>query len=63
MEDKRFALLIDSDNVSAEYVQKILDELTKYGIVTIKRIYGDWTKSNSNKWKTVLLSKIGRAHV
>ena len=49
MEDKRFALLIDSDNVSAEYVQKILDELTKYGIVTIKRIYGDWTKSNSNK--------------
>jgi uncharacterized protein (TIGR00288 family) len=56
VEDKRFALLIDSDNVSAEYVQKILDELTKYGIVTIKRIYGDWTKSNSNKWKTVLLS-------
>lgn len=56
MEEKRFALLIDSDNVSAEYVQKILDELTKYGIVTIKRIYGDWTRSNSNKWKTVLLS-------
>lgn len=55
MEDKRFALLIDSDNVSAEYVQKILDELTKYGIVMIKRIYGDWTKSNSNKWKNVLL--------
>lgn len=56
MEEKRFALLIDSDNVSAEYVQKILEELTKYGIVTIKRIYGDWTKSNSNKWKTVLLT-------
>ena len=48
--------MIDSDNVSAEYVTKILDELTKYGIVTIKRIYGDWTKSNSNKWKNVLLS-------
>lgn len=56
MEEKRFALLIDSDNVSAEYVKKILDELTKYGIVTIKRIYGDWTRSNSNKWKTMLLS-------
>lgn len=56
MEEKRFALLIDSDNVSAEYVQKILEELTKYGIVTIKRIYGDWTKSNSNKWKNVLLT-------
>ena len=56
MEDKRFALLIDSDNISAEYVQKILEELTKYGIVTIKRIYGDWTRSNSNKWKNELLS-------
>lgn len=56
MEDKRFALLIDSDNVSAEYVQKILDELTKYGIVTIKRIYGDWTSRNTNKWKNILLS-------
>lgn len=56
MEDKRYALLIDSDNVSADYVQKILDELTKYGIVTIKRIYGDWSSSNTNKWKSVLLS-------
>ncbi len=56
MEEKKYALLIDSDNVSAEYVQKILDELTKYGIVTIKRIYGDWTKSNSDKWKNVLLT-------
>lgn len=55
MEDRRFALLIDSDNVSADYVQQILDELTKYGIVTIKRIYGDWTRSNSSKWKNVLL--------
>lgn len=56
MDEKRFSLLIDSDNISAEYVKKILDELTKYGIVTIKRCYGDWTSSNSNKWKNVLLS-------
>ena len=46
MED-RFALLIDADNVSAKYIKPILDELSKYGNVTYKRIYGDWTKSNS----------------
>ena len=44
MED-RFALLIDADNVSAKYIKPILDELSKYGNVTYKRIYGDWTKT------------------
>ena len=54
MED-RFALLIDADNVSAKYIKPILDELSKYGNVTYKRIYGDWTKSNSASWKEELL--------
>ena len=48
MED-RFALLIDADNVSAKYIQPILDELSKYGNVTYKRIYGDWTKTKQCK--------------
>lgn len=56
MEDKRFALLIDSDNISADYIKIILNELSNYGTVTYKRIYGDWTKSNSNKWKDILLA-------
>ncbi|MBD9201603.1 MAG: NYN domain-containing protein, partial [Eubacterium ventriosum] len=54
MED-RFALLIDADNVSAKYIKPILEELSKYGNVTYKRIYGDWTKSNSASWKEELL--------
>ena len=41
--EKRFALLIDADNVSAKYIKPITDELSKYGTVTYKRIYGDWT--------------------
>ena len=41
--EERFALLIDADNVSAKYIKPILDELSKYGNVTYKRIYGDWT--------------------
>lgn len=53
--DKRFALLIDADNVSAKYIKPILDELSKYGTVTYKRIYGDWTLSMHAKWKDALL--------
>lgn len=56
MEDMKFALLIDSDNISASYIKIILEELSKYGTVTYKRIYGDWTRSTSNKWKDVLLA-------
>ncbi|MBR1692824.1 MAG: NYN domain-containing protein [Lachnospiraceae bacterium] len=53
--EKRYALLIDSDNISAKYVKNIIDELTKYGTVTIKRIYGDWTRAETTSWKEVLL--------
>ncbi|MCI8367408.1 MAG: NYN domain-containing protein [Eggerthellaceae bacterium] len=53
--DKRFALLIDADNVSSKYIKPILDELSKYGTVTYKRIYGDWTLTLHAKWKDALL--------
>ena len=56
MEDKRFALLIDSDNISARYIGGILDEITKYGVITYKRIYGDWTNPQATKWKAELLA-------
>ena len=57
MEDKRFALLIDSDNVSARYIDGILDELSQYGVVTYRRIYGDFTKQANAKWSDKLLEK------
>lgn len=55
MEDKRFAMLIDSDNISSKYISAIIDEMTKYGTVTYKRIYGDWTTPQSAKWKDELI--------
>ena len=54
MTDRRFAVLIDSDNISQKYCQYILDEIAEYGIATYKRIYGDWTNPRNN-WKEVLL--------
>ena len=53
--EKRFALLIDADNVSSKYIKPITDELSKYGTVTYKRIYGDWTLTLHAKWKDALL--------
>lgn len=53
--ERRFALLIDADNVSAKYIKAITDEMSKYGTVTYKRIYGDWTLSLHAKWKDALL--------
>ena len=55
VEEKRFAVLIDADNVSAKYIKYILDEISSYGVATYKRIYGDWTTPNTASWKDILL--------
>ena len=55
MEEKRIALLIDSDNVSADYIDLILDKVNEEGVTTYRRIYGDWTRTETKKWKSVLL--------
>jgi uncharacterized LabA/DUF88 family protein len=53
--EKRFAVLIDSDNVSPKYIKYILDEISTYGSITYKRIYGDWTCSVKTRWKSIAL--------
>ncbi|MBO4606550.1 MAG: NYN domain-containing protein [Prevotella sp.] len=49
------AVLFDADNVPYSHVQEMLNEIAKYGVPTIKRIYGDWTKPALGGWKSVLL--------
>lgn len=55
VKDIKLAVLIDGDNVPSRYVKEMMQEITKYGTPTIKRIYGDWTKPQLSKWKNVLL--------
>lgn len=55
MDGQYYALLIDADNVSAKYIKPILTELSKYGNITYKRIYGDWTSTQHSSWKDELL--------
>jgi uncharacterized LabA/DUF88 family protein len=51
---RRIAMLIDGDNAQPSLIEKILAETSKYGLVTIRRIYGDWTAANMNGWKDTL---------
>ena len=55
MDEKRFAILIDADNIAPKYIKSILNEISNKGTITYKRIYGDWTSSNAGSWKKVLL--------
>lgn len=55
-EEKRFAILIDADNIASKYIKSILNEISDKGTITYKRIYGDWTSSNAGAWKKVLLA-------
>ncbi|MGJ3252462.1 MAG: NYN domain-containing protein [Elainellaceae cyanobacterium] len=47
----RLAVLIDADNADATLIEPLLKEIAKYGVAHVKRIYGDWTNTNLNKWK------------
>lgn len=55
IKDIKLAVLIDGDNIPSRYIKEMMEEITKYGTPTIKRIYGDWTKPHLSKWKTILL--------
>lgn len=55
IKDRIIALLIDSDNISSDYFSIILDELSQYGKVTYRRLYGDFTNRKANGWKQALL--------
>lgn len=51
---QKFAVLIDGDNAQASLLPQILAEVSKVGLITIKRIYGDWTTTSMNSWKESL---------
>jgi uncharacterized LabA/DUF88 family protein len=48
------AVLIDGDNAQPKLMKEIIEEVSKYGKATIRRIYGDWTTQQMNSWKAIL---------
>jgi uncharacterized protein (TIGR00288 family) len=53
MENKtnKIALLVDGDNAQPKLLSLVLEEASKYGKVTVRRVYGDWTTPHMNSWK------------
>ena len=54
-EEKRFAVLIDTDNISTKYIANIMSEISNYGVATYKRAYGDLTRKENKNWEKILL--------
>lgn len=52
--DTTIALLIDGDNAAPKRLAAILEEVSKQGTITIRRIYGDWTTTGMSGWKDLL---------
>jgi len=51
----KLAVLIDADNAQPGIIEGLLSEVAKYGIASVKRIYGDWTTTRLRLWKDHLL--------
>jgi uncharacterized LabA/DUF88 family protein len=51
----KLAVLIDADNTQPAIIEGLLGEVAKYGVASVKRIYGDWTSTNLRSWKDRLL--------
>jgi len=51
----KLAVLVDADNTQASIIEGLLAEVAKYGVASVKRIYGDWTNTNLRSWKDKLL--------
>ena len=52
----KLAVLIDADNAQPAIIDGLLNEVAKYGIASVKRIYGDWTDTKLRSWKEHLLA-------
>lgn len=52
--ERKIALLIDCDNVSSKAIDGVIDELAKYGVVNIRKAYGNWKSPQLQGWEEKL---------
>lgn len=52
----RLAVLIDADNTFkvVGIIDELFEEISKFGDASVRRIYGDWTQNQLNRWKEIL---------
>ena len=50
-ENKRVAVFIDAENISAKYAARLIEEAANYGDVIVRRVFADWSSPNVQAWK------------
>jgi len=51
---QKIALFIDADNAPAAKFEEVLSEVAKYGVVTIRKAYGNWKNPTLKPWEELL---------
>ncbi len=51
---QKIALFIDADNAPANKFEDVLSEVAKYGVVTIRKAYGNWKNPSLKPWEELL---------
>ncbi len=52
--ERNIAMLIDSDNVSYKLIKEVIEEVSQYGKITCRRVYGDWSLPQLTPWKQAM---------
>lgn len=60
--EKKLAVLIDGDNTSHRLAVKLFSEVARFGVATIRRVYGDFSSSNTQGWKAAVQHYAITAH-
>lgn len=53
-EKKRLALLIDADNISPLKIPQLMEKVSGFGNIALKRAYGNWQKDSMKSWEPQL---------
>ena len=48
---KKMAVLIDADNTQLSKLEEMLNEVSTYGRIVVKKAYGNWRKTALGKWE------------
>ncbi|MEX0963508.1 MAG: NYN domain-containing protein [Pseudohongiellaceae bacterium] len=51
---QKIALFIDADNAPAAKFDDVLSEVAKYGVITIRKAYGNWKSTHLKSWEDLL---------
>jgi hypothetical protein len=63
--EKQFYIFIDAENINQAIVAPVFNEIIKYGTISGKRAYADWSnpiyKIGQNSWISMVLGHINNS--